>query len=236
MTNTAYPDKKATDVVEVPCTRCGGGAAATDWGYGNISNVLAFDGKSTGRYCFKCAGRGTVTTTVGAVRKAARAAARRDAKRAAEAEARQAAEAEAVAAQAAREARIAAEREAERLAAEPCPTGRVVITGEIVSLRREESNFGYRATMTTKMLVKDDRGFKVWGTMPNTLADDLYYAWYEAAKAEAGEAFTLQNFGSDYWFKSAKGSRITFTATVTPSDRDDRFGFAKRPTKAEVLG
>jgi hypothetical protein len=30
-------------------------------------------------------------------------------------------------------------------------------------------------------------------------------------------------------------SRITFTATVTASDKDAKFGFFKRPTKAECL-
>lgn len=233
MNNTAlpYPGLKATDPVEVPCSRCGGGQAATDWGYGLVTNVLAHDGKSTGRYCFKCCGKGTESRTVGSLRKAARAAARRAVKHNAEAAERAAREAEAAAAQAAHDAEVAAAREAERLAAEPVAVGRVTITGEIVSTRVQEGHYGYRPTVIHKCLVKDDRGFKVWGTMPSSIADDLYNRWYEAIKADGAYP---GDFGRDYWLKDVKGQRVTFTATVTASDDDDRFGFFKRPTKAAI--
>lgn len=42
------------------------------------------------------------------------------------------------------------------------PEGRLVVTGEVLSLKSQESQFGW----TTKMLVLDKRGFKVWGTRP----------------------------------------------------------------------
>lgn len=56
------------------------------------------------------------------------------------------------------------------------------------------------------MTVKDDRGFLLWGTQPTKL--------YEAKV----------------------GSRVTFTATVQRSDRDNFFGFFKRPSQASVVG
>lgn len=65
-------------------------------------------------------------------------------------------------------AAAAAQRAAEQAeldAAEPCPTGRVAITGEILATKLQESYYGD----TWKMLVKDDRGFKVWGSIPSSL-------------------------------------------------------------------
>ena len=51
------------------------------------------------------------------------------------------------------------------------------------------------------MLVKDDLGFKVLGSVPAKLA-------------------------------KAKGRSVSFSATVQPSEDDEKFGFFKRPTKA----
>ena len=65
-------------------------------------------------------------------------------------------------------AAAAAQRAAEQAeldAAEPCPTGRVEITGEILTIKLQEGYYGD----TWKMLVKDDRGFKVWGSIPSSL-------------------------------------------------------------------
>lgn len=58
---------------------------------------------------------------------------------------------------------------------------------------------------TKKLVVKDDTGFKVWVT--------------------AGKGFDF----------AEPGDKVEFTATVTPSDRDSTFGFAKRPRAGKVL-
>lgn len=55
-----------------------------------------------------------------------------------------------------------------------------------------------------KMLVKLNDGNKVWGTLPSGLDE------------------------------AAVGDKVTFTATVTKSDKDDHFGFFKRPTRAGI--
>ena len=86
-------------------------------------------------------------------------------------------------------------------AGEDAPEGRIVITGIVLAFKLQSSQFGD----TLKMLVQDDRGFRVWGSVPKSLDD------------------------------AERESRITFTATVTASDRDAKFGFFKRPTKAEIL-
>ena len=94
----------------------------------------------------------------------------------------------------------AAQRAAEHEAAEVCPEGRGIITGEILSTRSEESQFG----TVIKMLIRDDRGFKVWDSMPGGL-------------------------------DAKRGDRVCFSANVTRSDKDEKFGFYKRPTKAVNL-
>lgn len=91
-------------------------------------------------------------------------------------------------------------RAAERASAEPAPEGRVHITGIVERIKMHVTDWG----ASEKMTVRDDRGFRVWATVPNG--------------ALIGE-----------------GDRITFVATLEPSDRDDRFAFGKRPAKIHVI-
>lgn len=58
----------------------------------------------------------------------------------------------------------AAEAEALKQVA-PLPEGRLEIYGEVLTLRGQETQYGY----VTKMLVKMDDGNKVWGTRPSKL-------------------------------------------------------------------
>lgn len=107
----------------------------------------------------------------------------------------------------------ATERRAEFIAkeqaeAEPVIEGRIQITGKVISIKWVDSQYG----TTTKILVKDDRNFKVWGSAPSSIDDTL----------------SLEP-------KLVKGARVTFTATVTASEDDNTFGFYKRPAKAELL-
>lgn len=103
-----------------------------------------------------------------------------------------------------RAAREAADA-AEQATAEKVIEGRVELTGTILATKTTEGDFG----MQWKMLLKDDRGFKVWGTVGRCITD-----------AVDGPL---------------KGARISFTATVESSRDDDYFGFYKRPTKATCL-
>lgn len=80
----------------------------------------------------------------------------------------------------------------------------VVITGTVISTRSEESTFGYRQVIY-KMLVEDDRGFRVWGSVPSAIGS------------------------------TERGERVTFTADVERSQDDASFGFFKRPRKAQVI-
>ena len=113
-----------------------------------------------------------------------------------------------------RQAEWEAKRAEEAALAEPVPSGRHVITGVVISTREEERRFGYNmGDRCTKLLVKDDRGFKVWG-------------------AAASSICPLKDAGDD---GVCKGDTVTFTATLTPSDDDPKFGFFKRPSKASIL-
>lgn len=49
---------------------------------------------------------------------------------------------------------------------EPCPTGRVEITGRVLKCELRPTEFG----MTLKMAVRDDRGFTVWVTCPSAIS------------------------------------------------------------------
>lgn len=103
----------------------------------------------------------------------------------------------------ARDAERAAQRAAEGELDAPAPSGKVTVVGKVLSLKVQSSAYGD----TLKMLVRDDRGFKVWVSVPAAIN------------------------GSD----TVAGVRVQFTATLEVSDRDECFAFGKRPTKASVL-
>lgn len=128
---------------------------------------------------------------------------------------------------------IKAQREEREAARRPVITGKAIqIEGEVVSVKVHETYFGHRTQYTTKIVVRDDRGFKVWGTLPSELAAELHLAFLDAKEAEG---YSKYDFGPDCWLESVKGRRIRFTANIEASDRDDSFdfGFFKRPRKAE---
>lgn len=127
----------------------------------------------------------------------------------------------------------------ERLAeseAHPAPTGRLVVTGEIVSTKLVEGDYG----TAYKILVKDDAGFKVWCSLPKAQADEAADAFYES-----NPETNHWNVGAAVWFVGSvnepekytglKGRRITFTATLEPSRDDVSFAFGSRPTKGAWL-
>lgn len=66
------------------------------------------------------------------------------------------------------------------------PVGKQIITGEVLSFKWVDSYTGY-GHGSLKFLVKDDRGFKVFGTCPSSLSE------------------------------AVKGSRVTFTAILQPT-------------------
>lgn len=93
---------------------------------------------------------------------------------------------------------VEAKKAEEAAKAANAPTGRVQVTGVVLTVKFQESDFG----TVQKMLVKDDSGFKVWVTVPA----------YSELKRE---------------------QRVSFKATLTPSQDDPKFAFGKRPVMAK---
>lgn len=93
------------------------------------------------------------------------------------------------------------EREAENSA--PVPEDRIQVTGKVVKTDWKD---GYQGNSRHVMIVLDDRGFRVWGTVPRVLSSTV----------EAGV-------------------RVTFLARLERSDRDETFGFFSRPSKAALV-
>jgi hypothetical protein len=120
--------------------------------------------------------------------------------------------------------KIKAQRDAEPTPV-PVVEGRIQITGRVVTEKWVDSDYG----TTHKMLVLDDRGFKVWGTVPQAVEPENYYDEHGEYQHEHGVGCG----GRDS--NHAAEVRVTFTATVEASRDDETFGFYKRPTKAEKL-
>ena len=86
---------------------------------------------------------------------------------------------------------------------EPVPVTdeRIKFTGTVVKEYWKSSDYGDKHVM----IFLDDRGFKIWGTVPSKL------------------------------WEIKIGDRLEFAATVEASDEDPGFGFFKRPTKVALL-
>lgn len=119
-----------------------------------------------------------------------------------------------------RERAKAARDAAEREAALDCPNGRVELIGQPVSIKQQDGGYG----PTVKCLLKTRDGFKVWGTVPASILDELH----------AEDVLSWNDYGDRA--RVGDGIRLTFrfTATVSRSDGDAKFGFYKRPSRASV--
>lgn len=85
------------------------------------------------------------------------------------------------------------------------PEGRIEIIGKVIGVKWIENVYGYNNASTKKIVVEADEGYKVYSTAPRAILG------------------------------VGKGDKVKFTATLTRSDKDSKFAFAKRPTKAEVI-
>jgi hypothetical protein len=151
-----------------------------------------------------------------------------------------------------RDAEIAAERAAQRADAADCPNeDRCKITGEVIKVVERDSQWG----LTYKMTVKDTNGFCVWGTVPASLKDIEYTApkikdTLEEYAHTVGFALDTCNDEERVAVEKAyerqtqhvtkhrmidRGDHVTFTANVKQSDKDSKFGFYNRPTKAQIV-
>jgi hypothetical protein len=134
--------------------------------------------------------------------------------------------------------RVVDKRAAQKAVSEanPAPEGRVVIRGDVVSAKMVEGEYG----TSYKIMVKDERGFRVWCSIPKAQADeafDKFHAWLKENK------LSNHDFGYAVWllgddnasYPGVIGRRITFAATLKQSDDDKSFAWGSRPSKGEWL-
>ena len=79
--------------------------------------------------------------------------------------------------------------EAEAKAAQPCPEGRIEITGTVMKVVERDGRFGWEH----KMLVVAD-GWKVWGSVPRALGD-VEKGWTVRFTATVERSNDDENFG-----------------------------------------
>lgn len=93
------------------------------------------------------------------------------------------------------------EIEAKRKAAlVPEEDKRMRVYGEVMTVRKDQGQF-----LQTRILVKHESGWKVWGSCPSSISE------------------------------VKRGDVVEFTAKVKRSDQDPKFGFFSRPTKGRIL-
>lgn len=101
----------------------------------------------------------------------------------------------------------------------PLTDERIEFVGEIVKVKWHESKsfdpYANGPAVSEKMVFKSDDGYMLWGTFPQAL-------WK-----------LIDSSGHEH--EEAKGKRISFFARVQRSENDSKFGFFKRPTKAELI-
>jgi hypothetical protein len=95
-------------------------------------------------------------------------------------------------------------RDPEKHVPVPVDGERVAVRGTVVSVKERHGFNGLEFKMTVKVPTPDGT-WLCWGTVPSVLLDDE---------------------------KALRGSEVEFTAKVVRGDRDEHFGFFKRPTKA----
>jgi hypothetical protein len=233
-----YPGRKGSERIRFECSRCSG--SGEYYGPNPYTGWVAAQGRN-GAPCFGCMGRGFSAPLVSSLRATARRHAKAALQSALDAIEAQGARAaftaehgdlvEALKAHRERSsflaeladrveygtgtltdrqieaARATIARIAEEEAAKrPVVEGRHEVEGEVLKVAEHWSAFGGRDVCTLKVTVKVDGGYLLWGSLPSGLG------------------------------AVERGDRIAFTATVEKSDRDESFGFFKRPTKARRLG
>jgi hypothetical protein len=118
--------------------------------------------------------------------------------------------------------------EQRKAAARPAPEGRSEISGQIVKISVRD---GYAGRIEYKATVRCD-GFAVWVTLPRAVE-----SWVTANRRKELWDGWKPSHGTDYqgasdrWTSILRGFQISFTADVSRSERDESFGFAKRPIK-----
>lgn len=124
--------------------------------------------------------------------------------------------------------RLEAERAAKDANRQPVPVTdkRLTVRGTIIGAEYREGGYssqGFYQPSCVKIVVEATEGYKVWGTAAGELTDAVL------------EFSDKSYLSGDEQAALLKGKRVQFDARLTPSDKDTKFGFFKRPTKARIL-
>jgi hypothetical protein len=111
----------------------------------------------------------------------------------------------------------------------PEVSGRVRVEGEAVSVKWHDNAYGGRLVMTVKVGDPATGCYLLWGSVPDALLGML-----EAENRARGGDGQIYVDARDR--HPLRGRRVAFMAAVSRSDRDEHFGFFKRPTKPELMG
>lgn len=129
----------------------------------------------------------------------------------------------------------------------PVPTEdkRITVEGEILSTKFVEGYYGDVEKMLVQVRV-DGGAFKLWGSVPQAI-NDACWTERERRREEARAKYDVDSLDdeearlaiADIEQAGApiamRGLKIQFTARLEQSDKDEAFGFFKRPTKVSVL-
>lgn len=94
-------------------------------------------------------------------------------------------------------------KEQEQATIPDAPEGRHEITGVVLGLKWVENYYGPE---TLKWLIKTEKGYKVWSTVPSPLRGIV-----------------------------EREDKVNFKVTLTPSKNDSKFAYGKRPSAAKIL-
>lgn len=128
-------------------------------------------------------------------------------------------------------ARVATERAVkdENRANIPHVDKRLTIEGVILSAKYEPSHYdsGFFAAACVKVVVEHETGWKVWGRLPA----DLWSGTVKYGEPTWNNGSMVDD-GAHVEESKLKGRKVKFDCRIVPSDKDPKFGFFKRPTKA----
>jgi len=131
---------------------------------------------------------------------------------------------------------LEAEREARDAARKPVPVTdkRITIAGIVISAKYDQGGWvdgqSFPRPESIKIVIETAEGWKVWGSAPRELYGAVGYLERAPDDTAPIKYRSMEQAAADL-----KGVTVQLDARVTVSDKDSKFGFFKRPTKAAIV-
>ena len=110
----------------------------------------------------------------------------------------------------------------------------VVIEGELVSTKWADGFAGEVEKMLVKVSTPEGE-YRVWGSMPSAFKGEWGCTGCQSIGPVCKDGCDSQNHGLGYIGRAQPGDTVRFTANIERSNKDQDFGFFKRPRKASVV-